>query len=227
MNIRISRKWMISAAVTVGLLLAVWAVGSVLAQGPDESQPTPPMVPLPLDGPPGRTDRPLGPVGGVATKTHAFTYQGVLEFDGTPVTGYYDFYINLWSNSNLDPLGYLGNCDDPTGIYGDGYVLDVYVEQGVFTLYLICGVWNPQTFNGGERWLEFWVQQSGTPGWTQLSPPQPISPVPAAFSLFPGATVYGGVASSSAALSVTQTLDVGGFDDAFAIWQRPRHWDLW
>jgi hypothetical protein len=216
MNIRMPRKWLISAVVTVGLVLTVWAVGSVLAQGPDEPQTTPPAPPTPPDQPSERVLRPEGPEGGGANETHAFTYQGVLEMDGQPATGFYDFYVTLWADSGLTLL--IGECDDPTdGNFPNGYVDNVSVEDGVFTLYLVCNGWSPRAFNGSSRWLDFWVVESSSVIWEHLSPPQPVSPVPTAFSLFPGASIRGGVTSPSAAISVTQTFD-SVLDDAFAVY---------
>jgi len=65
--------------------------------------------------------------------------------------------------------------------------------------------------------LGVWIAPAGTVDWVLL-PRQPITSVPYAFSLMPGALVHGAMASSSAALSVTQTYDASPSDSAFAIY---------
>ena len=34
MNVKMSRKWMVSLSLTLGLLTLLWAIGSAMAQGP-------------------------------------------------------------------------------------------------------------------------------------------------------------------------------------------------
>ena len=77
MNVRISRKWLIVVTITLGLVTAVWAVGTALAQGPDPTTP-------------------LRTAGGSPTET--FVYQGYLEDGGVPANGSYDFIISIWSD---------------------------------------------------------------------------------------------------------------------------------
>jgi hypothetical protein len=77
MTIKVSRKWLIVVTISLGLVAAVWAVGTVLAQGPD-----PNTI--------------LRPAAGSPTET--FVYQGYLEDGGVPANGSYDFIISIWSD---------------------------------------------------------------------------------------------------------------------------------
>jgi hypothetical protein len=174
-------KWWLSLGVTVTLLALVWAVSVTLAQGP-EGDPTG-----------GSGDAATGivvmaPTGGGGDETDSFSYQGRLVIGGTPVTGYYDFLVYLYTAE----VGgtYLGSCSD-TGTGLNNY----YVQDGIFTFYLVCGGWNTDVFTGGSRWLEVHVSPHSVGPYTTLAR-QPISPAPYAFSLYPGAiissTVYGG-----------------------------------
>jgi hypothetical protein len=142
----------------------------------------------------------------------AFTYQGLLEIDGQPVTGNYTFSVELWDDESGG--AYHGNCDAG----GTGGFVDTFVEDGIFTLYLICADWNSDVFNGGGRWLNIWVTPTGIADWVLLTDPrQPISPTPYAFSLFPGAHIEGGVSSPSAVINAVGTLGTI-WDAPFAIY---------
>ena len=189
MNIRISQKMWLSIGATLVLAALVWVVGTAVAQRPDDGSP-------------------LSPAGG-PSETMAFSYQGRLEDNGQPATGYYDFLVSLYDAQTLG--SYIGSCSN----VGTGN-LNQYVEDGIFTFYLICGGWNSDVFDGDGRWLEVWVRPHDTGSYISL-PRQPISPAPYAFSLFPGATIKGGVSSPSAVISVTQTYG-NPWDSAFGVY---------
>ncbi len=158
---------------TLVLLALMWAVSGALAQGPDGEGP--PDAPSPVAAP-------RAPEGG-PSETMAFTHQGLLKMDGHVVTGYYDFWIDLYDAVTLG--SYVGHCDD----VGTGSTFNTYVDHGLYTFYLICEGWNPDVFQGGNRWLDIYVRPSGGGAWTHLSPRQPVSPAPYAFSLYPGAVI--------------------------------------
>jgi hypothetical protein len=119
----------------------------------------------------------MSPAGGSPTST--MTYQGYLEDDGQPANGVYDFRISVW--------------DQDTGgtMFGAVQVYDspgITVEDGIFTLYFLPGVAVNQVFTGGARWLQLEVRPHGVGGYTIL-PRQPITNVPYAWSLQPGAVI--------------------------------------
>ena len=171
-----SLKWAISITVTLGLAILLGVAGAATAQDPagDEGAPTEHI--------------PLAPEGG-PSEPMAFSYQGRLVEEGSPANGNYDFIIELFDNPTIGtPLAGCSNA-------GTGSLLSQPVTNGIFTFYLVCD-WNPKVFTGGERWIEVQVRRTGTPTYSTL-PRQPISSVPYAFSLYPGATVDGASISGS------------------------------
>ena len=208
MTIGFSRKTWMSIGTTIGVFLLIWAASTALAQGPDEPGDAPARPP---DTPSQPAAAPAAPEGG-PNETMKFTYQGLLEIDGQPVTGNYLFWGAMYSAQTSGT--FLGYCTE-TGANAE---FQAYVEDGIFTLYLICNGWNSDAFTGGGRWLDLWVSPVAPISWVQLTDPlQPISPTPYAFSLFPGATVEGGVSSPSAVVNVVGTLG-STWDAPFAIY---------
>ena len=121
----------------------------------------------------------LDPAGGSPTNTMA--YQGYLEDGGGPANGVYDFRVSVW--------------DQETGgnLFGSILVYDspgVTVQDGVFTLYFHPGVAANQVFYGAPRWLQLEMRLHGVGGYTIL-PRQPITNVPYAWGLIPGAVISG------------------------------------
>ncbi|MFO7607956.1 MAG: hypothetical protein R6X35_01985 [Candidatus Krumholzibacteriia bacterium] len=117
-----------------------------------------------------------GPVGS------AFSYQGHLVLDGTPVSGLVDLQFYLY--------------DAATGglLVDTGRQLNaVDADQGVFTVQLD---WGTSVFDGNERWLEIRVRNPHDPGnsqpFTALAPRQRISAVPYALHALNGGGSGGG-----------------------------------
>ncbi len=114
-------------------------------------------------------DGPDAPVGS------AFTYQGRLIDGGVPANGAYDMLFRLY--------------DAATGGAQVGATMlapDVPVSGGYFTTELgfIPG------FDGNARWLEVQVRPGASTGsYTPLTPRTPMTAMPYAQSLMPGATV--------------------------------------
>jgi hypothetical protein len=121
----------------------------------------------------------LSPAGGSPTST--MSYQGYLEDGGGPANGVYDFRVSVWDQE-------MGGT-----LFGSIIVYDspgVTVEDGIFTINFLPGVAVNQVFTGGPRWLQLEVRPHGVGGYTIL-PRQPITNVPYAWSLQPGAVISG------------------------------------
>lgn len=102
----------------------------------------------------------------------AFTYQGRLLDGGAPANGSYDLRFGLSSTA-------VGGSTALEGSSVAGPVTNtaVPVSAGLFQVVLDFGA----AFNGTPMWLEIGVRTNGsTAGFTPLSPPQPVAPVPTA-----------------------------------------------
>ena len=103
------------------------------------------------------------------TVTTAFTYQGELSADGTPVSGLYDFQFKLYN-----PLG--------TQIAGTLCADDILVTDGRFVVVLDFD--SRFAFNGSQRLLEVLVRPdsgqacSDPAGFTALAPRQAVLATP-------------------------------------------------
>ncbi len=126
--------------------------------------------------PPGAGSDPQNAIaGGSATET--FTYQGYLENGGKPANGYYDFLFYIYDASV-----------DGTLISACQTFEHEMVTDGIFTFNLVPTIGLHETFNGGLRWIEVRVRPSGSATYFTL-PRQPITAVPYAWSLKPGAVI--------------------------------------
>jgi hypothetical protein len=105
----------------------------------------------------------------------AFTYQGQLVQNGTPVTGVVTFRFSLWdaSGSGSPPTG--GNQIGSSTIYSNATV-----TNGLFSVVLNGGSqFGPNAFDGDERWLQIEVCSDGAcSSSTVLSPRQLITATP-------------------------------------------------
>jgi len=94
-----------------------------------------------------------------------FTYQGQLKLDGAPLNGTSDFSFYLLDAAEGGSV---------IGFYGGA--TDVDVVNGLFTVEVDFGV---DAFDGDARWLGIQVRYpSESGGYTQLSPPQPLTATP-------------------------------------------------
>ena len=136
----------------VALLLAL-AVGIGQAQGP-------------------------GSAGIQASLGTAFTYQGQLKQDGSPVNGNCDFFFTLWDAETG------GNQIGP-----DQQKDNVPVTNGYFTVELDFG---DSAFQGDARWLEIAVCcPAGSGSYTTLAPRQALTAAP--YALFSKAAPWSGL----------------------------------
>ncbi|MBK8049860.1 MAG: hypothetical protein IPK16_23790 [Anaerolineales bacterium] len=116
-----------------------------------------------------------------AATSYAFSYQGRLANNGTPVNGIFDFKFRLL-NRNDAQVGSVVTFDDVT------------VENGLFTVYPNFG----NVFNGADLYIETAVRLGSSTGtYTKLSPAIWLSPAPYARTAYK-------------ALSVTVPLDLQG-----------------
>lgn len=122
-----------------------------------------------------------GEVNGGPPLTDSFTYQGYLEQGAGPANGYFDFDITIW-----DALTFGSQITSCTTAALD----NVLVQDGLFTFHLMPTDAMSTVFNGAGRYLQVKVRQHGTVTWTTL-PRQPITAVPYAWSLRPGAKIEG------------------------------------
>jgi hypothetical protein len=121
--------------------------------------------------------------------TDSFTYQGYFEYSGNPANGNFDFRVTIW---DLETLG--------TEIASCQVFDNIFVQDGLFTFHLLPDTLMDQVFNGEPRWLQVAVRQSGTTTWTTL-PRQPITAVPYAWSLRPGADIEGATSDYTLSLA--------------------------
>lgn len=113
------------------------------------------------------------------TVGNAFTYQGRLLMDGNPVNGNCDFQFSLWDAES-----------GGTQIGSTQTKANVGVSNGLFSVALDFG---GGRFTGDARWLAISVRYpAGSGSYQALTPRQPLTAVPYALSLRPGATVRSG-----------------------------------
>ena len=110
----------------------------------------------------------------------AFTYQGRLNNGASPVNGSYDMKFTLYSTN------FTGNA-----IAGPATNSAIAVNNGLFTTTLDFG---GGVFTGTNYWLDIFVRTNGASSFTELSPRQPVTPVPYAIMAesvnnLPGLTV--------------------------------------
>jgi len=95
----------------------------------------------------------------------AFSYQGQLQNNGSPVNGSYDLQFTLFS-TNVSGAPVAGPVTNAA----------VTVSNGMFTTSVDLG----DVFSGTKDWLEIAVSTNGANTFTVLAPRQPIQPVPSA-----------------------------------------------
>lgn len=127
--------------------------------------------------------------------TDMFTYQGYLTDAGAPANGRYDFDVTIWTAETGGTQ--VGNCTTAA-------LSNVLVQNGVFTFNLYPDTDINTVFNGVGRWLQVKVRRHGTTTWTTL-PRQPITTVPYAFGLRPGAKLEAQYAGTLFSLKNTYT----------------------
>lgn len=132
----------------------------------------------------------------------AFTYQGQLRQGGSPVNGTCDFQFSLWNAAS-----------GGTQVGGTQTRSNVAVSNGLFTVEVdfgVGGIFEPAPFTGEARWLAVAVRcPTGTGGYTTLTPRRPLTAVPYALSLRPGALISGSVPLPNSAVGVVNSSNGG------------------
>ncbi len=118
---------------------------------------------------------------------NAFTYQGRLTENGSPVTDTCDFEFSLWDGADTPPAVQIGSTQT---------VSNVAVTDGLFTAPIDFGA---GVFEGTERWQKVAVRcPAGSGSFDTLGPRQELTPTP-----------YGIFAVTAETLKVPATLTAG------------------
>ncbi len=159
-------KWLVVLIVVASFLFAsslTASVGGVSAQG---QKPT--GLPTPS------ISNSASPQTALST---AFTYQGELKNNGDPVNANCDFQFALYDTLSG------GNQVEATQA-----VSNTFVSNGLFTVVLDFG----NVFTGDARWLDVALRcPAGSGAYTSLTPRQPLTAMPYALGLQPGAVISG------------------------------------
>jgi hypothetical protein len=110
MNIKISRKWLVSLSLTLGMLILLWAIGSALAQGPE----------------------PQGDISAAATVNSRISYQGVLKENGNPVTGNRNMVFNFYTNNTCSGVAVHQVIKNNVPVTDGLFSVELDVTHGVF-----------------------------------------------------------------------------------------------
>ena len=153
---------------------------------------------------------PQGDLGVQALLGTAFTYQGQLKKDGSPVSGNCDFQFSLWDAG-----------DGGTQIGTTLTRTNVLLSNGFFTIPDLD--FGSGAFQGEARWLEIAVRCAGDTNYTPLTPRQTLTPAPYALAL-PGLwtqqnatspNLIGGYSGNSVAAGVMGATVGGGGASGF------------
>ena len=121
--------------------------------------------------------QPEGLLAPQASLGSAFTYQGQLKKDGSPINGACDFQFSLYDTSS-----------GGTQIASPQTVTGVSVSNGLFTTQIDFG---SGAFNGDARWLQIAVKCAGDVDFVTLSQRQPLTPAP--YALFSKSAPWSGL----------------------------------
>ena len=111
----------------------------------------------------------------------AFTYQGQLNDGGSPATGNYDLSFSLYLTNQTGAIAAMPITNSA-----------VVVSSGLFTTTLDFG----PVFTGLNYWLQIAVRTNGAATFTNLTPRQPLSPVPYAIFANSASNLLGNLAAT-------------------------------
>jgi hypothetical protein len=124
----------------------------------------------------------LGVSEAVLAQSTAFFYQGRLNDGSGPATGTYDFTFSLYPTNQTGALSAVPITN-----------LAVAVSGGLFTTTLDFG---SGVFRGPNYWLQLAVRTNGAVNFTNLTPRQPLLPVPYAIFANTASNLLGSLAST-------------------------------
>ena len=107
----------------------------------------------------------LCPAGFLRAQGTVLSYQGQFYDSGHPACGTYDFSFWIYDSTNNPGIKLAGPVTNSA----------VAVTNGLFSVQVDFG---PGVFNGLARWLQIAVRTNGAATFTNLSPRQPLTPVP-------------------------------------------------
>ncbi|NUQ37467.1 MAG: hypothetical protein HUU23_06635 [Caldilineales bacterium] len=120
----------------------------------------------------------------------AFTYQGRLEQNGSPVSGACDFQFSLWDAATGGTQ--VGATETKTSVPLSAGYFNAALDFGPGSLF------GPATFGGEARWLAISVRcPAGGGAYAPLSGRAALTPAPYALSLRPGALIAGDMPSAA------------------------------
>ncbi|HWX19084.1 MAG TPA: FG-GAP-like repeat-containing protein [Candidatus Binatia bacterium] len=128
----------------------------------------------------------------------AFTYQGRLNSNGSPVTGQYDLKFALYTTSS-----------GGSAAFGPITNSAVAVSNGLFVAALDFG---GGVFNGTTYWLDISARTNGTGTFIDLAPRQQLTPSP--YAVYAPNAGVAASAGSVAAANITGTISVGQLSSA-------------
>lgn len=137
--------------------------GSTTSVPPDSPAPAPQAQPQAMFSP---SD--FAPLAATAAITSTITYQGLLEQDGEPANGSFDFRFRLFDDLVAGSQ------------LGEQLASAIDVQDGHFTANLNFGA---DAFSGQAVWLEIAVRTAGGGAYETLAPRQAVTAAPLALSL--------------------------------------------
>jgi hypothetical protein len=123
----------------------------------------------------------------------AFIYQGRLNDGGNPATGTYDFTFSLYLTNQTGSLAALPITNTAVPVAGGLFTTTLNFGSGIFT--------------GLNYWLQIGVRTNGAVLFTNLTPRQPVMPVP--YAIF--ANTASNLSGSLAATQLSGTLPASAF----------------
>ncbi|MGA2243936.1 MAG: hypothetical protein ABSH48_02960 [Verrucomicrobiota bacterium] len=140
----------------------------------------------------------------ISAQGASISYQGRLSESGSPANTNFDFRFAVFNAPTNGTLvsGWLTNSDVP-------------VSNGLFTVALDfgVGVFNG-TDNGSNDWLDVSVRAGGGAGFTELTPRQPILPVPYALFATSASNLLGSLSAPQLVGTVSSLQISGAYSNA-------------
>lgn len=120
-------------------------------------------------------------VNSARAQSTAFMYQGQLQNNGSLAAGSYDLKFTLYATNTTGAV-----------VAGPVTNLATAVAGGLFTVTINFGA----VFTGTNYWLDIAVRTNGGTGFSELTPRQPLTPVPYAIFANTASNVSGTISGS-------------------------------